>query len=166
MDELLYPGATERRRESRSAYQQGRTCFEKGQWKMAARHYAQAERKSGREDVYQQMYRSAHGLALVYAGDISGLNLCRHAASLETVNADVFLNLALAELRLQHRKRACEAVTRGLRLDARHAQLVALRNRMGTRRRPVLPFLKRDNLLNKWLGKATYKPPRRGPSSR
>jgi hypothetical protein len=166
MDELLYPGATERMREAREEYQLGRTFFEKKQWKTAARHFGQAERKSGRADVYQHLYRSCHGLALVYSGDVSGLNLCRNAAGLETVNAEVFLNLALAELRFQHRKQACRAVSRGLKLDPRHKQLVALRSKMGTRRPPCVPFLKRDNVLNKWLGKATYRNTRRRPLSR
>jgi tetratricopeptide (TPR) repeat protein len=157
MDELLYPGANERMREARKEYQLGRTFFEKGQWKSAARHFGQAERRSGREDVYQHLYRSCHGLSLVYCGDVSGLNLCRNAAGVETVHAEVFLNLALAELRLQHRKRACQAVSRGLKLDPRHKALLTLRRKMGIRRPPLLPFLKRDNPLNKWLGKATYR---------
>ena len=157
MDELLYPGATARMREAREEYQLGRAFFDKKQWKTAARHFAQAERRSGREDVYQHLYRSCHGLSLVYCGDVSGLNLCRHAAGVETVNAEVFLNLALAELKFQHRKRACQAVSRGLSLDPRHKKLLRLRNKMGMRRQPCLPFLKRDNVLNKWLGKATYR---------
>ena len=54
MDELLYPGATARMREARGEYQLGRAFFEKKQWKAAARHFGQAERKSGREDVAQR----------------------------------------------------------------------------------------------------------------
>ena len=166
MDELLYPGANARMREARREYQLGRSFFEKGQWKSAARHFGEAERRSGREDVYLHLYRSWHGLSLVYCGDVSGLNLCRNAARLETVHADVFLNLALAELKLQHRKRACQAVSLGLKLDARHKPLLALRRRMGVRRPLLLPFLKRDNLLNKWLGKATYRSGRRDSAGR
>jgi hypothetical protein len=166
MDELLYPGLSARMREAREEYQLGRAFFDKKQWKTAARHFGQAERRSGREDVNQHLYRSFHGLALVYCGDVSGLNLCRHAAGVETVHAEVFLNLALAEVKFQHRKRACQAVSHGLNLDPRHEKLLVLRSRMGVRRRPSLPFLKRDNVLNKWLGKATYRSARRGPPSR
>ena len=166
MDELLYPGANERMREAREEYKLGRAFFDKKQWKTAARHFGQAERKSGREDVYQHLYRSCYGLSLVYCGDVSGLNLCRNAAGMERVHAEVFLNLALAELKFQHRKRACQAVSKGLNLDPRHKQLVALRSKMGIRRRPCLPFLRRENLLNKWLGKVTYRGARRGSASR
>ncbi|MGD2075276.1 MAG: hypothetical protein PVI91_12560 [Gammaproteobacteria bacterium] len=166
MDELLYPGANERMREARTEYRLGRSFFDKGRWKSAASHFGQAERISGREDVYRQLYRSCHGLSLIYAGDVSGLNLCRNAAGLETVHAAVFLNLALAELRLHHRKRACQAVSRGLKVDPRHKELLALRRKMGVRRPPFIPFLKRDNLLNKWLGKATYRSARRGSTPR
>ncbi len=162
MDELLYPGAAERMRKAREEYLLGQAFFDKKQWKMAARHFGQAERKAGREDVSQYLYRSCHGLSLVCCGDVSGLNLCRHAASMETVQADSFLNLALAELKFQHRKRACRAISQGLRLHPRHKQLLKLRSKLGVRRQPPLPFLKRANVLNKWLGKAPYRGGRRG----
>jgi hypothetical protein len=92
----------------------------------------------------------------VYGGDSSGLNLCRHAAAAETLQARVFVNLALAELKLNHRKRACLAVSAGLRVDRSDPGLLRLRDRMGVRRAPVVPFLKRDNLLNRWLGRYTW----------
>jgi len=37
---------------------------------------------------------------------------------------------------------------------------------MGVRRNPCLPFLRRENLLNKWLGKATYRKVGQGSASR
>ena len=88
MDELLYPGAEARMREAREEYQLGRAFFDKNQWKTAARHFAQAERRSGHQDQFQHLYRSCHGLSLIYSGDVSGLNLCRHAAGMERVEQD------------------------------------------------------------------------------
>ena len=66
------------------------------------------------------------------------------------------LSAATAELKLRHRKRACSAVKLGLKLDPRDTDLIGLRTRMGSRRKPCLQFLSRDNLLNKWLGRVTY----------
>jgi len=165
MDGSETPFAQERAQQVQQEYQLGLEFFRKQHWKTAARHFGLADQKSGRHDVHQHLYRSYHGLSLVYCGDVSGLNLCRHAAAKETLQATVFRNLALAEIRFRHRKRACAAVRLGLQLDPAHAGLLQLRCDMGVRRNPCLPFLRRENLLNKWLGKATYRNVRRGLAS-
>ena len=162
MEQSAYPDNQARIRQARQECELGRQFFKKNQWKIAARHFAVAEQMSGRNDIHKYLYRSYHGLSLVNCGDFSGLNLCRNAASMETIDAEVFLNLALAELKMNHRKRACDAVSLGLEIDPRHADLLKLRRTMGMRRKPVVPFLKRENPLNKWLGKATYRHNRRG----
>lgn len=164
MEASKNPVLSERMLQARNEYQLGLAFFGKKQWKTAARHFRLADERSPRSDNAAHLYRSYHGLALMYCGDVSGLNLCRNAAGRETLQADVFLNLALAELHLGHRKRACSAITQGLNLDGRHAALLKLRSRMGVRRQPCVRFLKRDNPLNRWLGKVTYRHARRsGP---
>jgi len=137
-------------------YQIGLAFFDKKQWKTAVRHFSQADRNTHRHDDNYHLYTSYHGLALVCCGDVSGLNFCRHAAAAETIKATVFQNLALAELYFNHRRRACDAVSTGLKIDSRHAGLLKMRNRMGVRRRPCVSFLKRSNPFNKWLGRMTY----------
>ena len=166
MDGSETPFAQDRAQQVQQEYQLGLAFFRKRHWKTAARHFGLADQKSGRHDVRQHLYRSYHGLSLVYCGDVSGLNLCRHAAAKEAIKATVFYNLALAEIRFRHRKRACTAVRRGLELNPAHAGLLKLRREMGVRRDPCLPFLRRDNLLNKWLGKATYRRVAGGGASR
>ena len=153
-----YPDNTGRRQASHEEYLLGLEFFKSRKWKVAARHFALAEQTSSCDDVYMHLYMSYQGLSLVLSGDISGLNLCRHAASMETIQATVFQNLALAELRLKHRRRAYSAVRLGLGIDPQHAGLLGLRTKMGVRRRPALVFLSRSNPLNKWLGRLTYQP--------
>jgi len=123
---------------------------------MAALHFGQADQKAGHDDVYMHLCMSYQGLCQLLSGDSSGLNLCRYAASMETLQPAVFLNLAIAELKLRHRKRACSALRLGLGLDPEHTGLLKLRTRIGVRRSPCLKFLSRNNLLNKWLGRITY----------
>ena len=77
---------------------------------MAALHFGQADQKAGHDDVYMHLYMSYQGLCLLLSGDSSGLNLCRYAASMETLQPAVFLHLAIAGLKLRHRKRACSAL--------------------------------------------------------
>ncbi|HFD78896.1 MAG TPA: hypothetical protein ENK05_00705 [Gammaproteobacteria bacterium] len=145
---------------ARAEYQLGLNFFRRKQWKTAARHFGLAEQKAGRHDIHRNLYMSYHGLSLLYSGDVSGLNLCRHAAAHETIEATVCQNLVLAEIRFHHRKRACDAIALGLGIDPAHRGLLKLRRKLGVRRRPCIPFLRRENLLNKWLGKATYRPAR------
>ncbi len=152
----VYPTSDTRRREAQDEYQMGLAFYRKKQWKTAARHFGQADKKAGHDDLFMHLYMSYQGLCQVLSGDISGLNLCRYAASMETLQPDVFRNLAIAELKLRHRKRACSAIRLGLGLDPKHAGLLKLRAGIGVRRRPPVQFLSRDNLLNKWLGRITH----------
>jgi hypothetical protein len=161
MDDKPYIPTTAKAREARAEYLLGLEFYHKKQWKTASRHFGLANSKSPRDDVYKAVYMSYYGLSLLLSGDVSGLNLCRHAAGLEMIDADVFLNLALAELRRHNRRRACQALVRGLDVDPQHPGLQKLRKKMGYRRPPCIPFLNRNNPLNKWLGKATYRGPAR-----
>ncbi|MFN2309442.1 MAG: hypothetical protein ABR553_06865 [Gammaproteobacteria bacterium] len=111
--------------------------------------------------VYAPLYLSSLGLTQVLLMDVSGLNLCRRAAQEATRHGEVFENLARAELRLGHRRQACDALRRGLKLESTHAGLRELREEMGVRRPPILAFLDRDNPVNRFLGRLTYRP-RRG----
>ena len=150
------PTAGARSHAAREEYELGLAFYQKKRWKTAARHFAEADRRCGQDDISMHLYMSYHGLCLVRIGDISGLNLCRRAAMMETIQATVFLNLAMAELTLRHRKRACNAVKIGLSIDRAHLGLQKLRQIMGVRRTPCLPFLRRENLLNRWLGRYTW----------
>jgi len=152
----LYPTPGARVRVAREESNLGLAFYRKRQWKAASRHFAEANRKCGHNDVNVHLYMSYYGLCLVRSGDISGLNLCRRAALMETIQVTVFLNLAMAELKLKHRKRACGALKIGLSIDRSHPGLRRLREKMGVRRAPCLPFLKRDNALNRWLGRYTW----------
>jgi hypothetical protein len=156
MRESTHPLPGERVRAAREEYDLGLTFYHKKQWKTAARHFAEAERTCGHDDAYMHLYLSYQGLCQVSAGDVSGLNLCRRAAAMEAIQARVFLNLALAELRLNHRKCACSAVKTGLSIDPTDPNLLRLRDKMGVRRTPLLPFLKREHPLNRWLGRYTW----------
>ncbi len=151
-----YPDFAERRRQAHDEYLLGLEFYKKRQWKAAARHFSLAELKSSYDDTFMHLYMSYQGLCQLLGGDISGLNLCRHAASMETIQATVFQNLALAEMRLKHRKRACSAVKFGLDIDPHNSALIRMRQKMGLRRPPCVKFLKRNHLLNKWLGRLTY----------
>lgn len=166
MDTARKIAATERGGIAYGEYRLGLEFYKKKQWKSAARHFALADRKSCRGDENYLLYTSYHGLSLVYSGDVSGLNFCRNAAAAETIKVEVFRNLTLAELFLNHRRRAYNALVSGLKIDPQHAGLLRLKRKMGVRRQPSVPFLRRNNPLNKWLGQMTYKRANRTKSVR
>lgn len=147
-------------RTSRIELLNGERQMRNGDWSGALFHFRLAVRNSSRGDPMKNLYVSYEGLALVHVNDRKGVHLCRRAAVNETAFGDVFRNLARAELRLRNRKRACDAIQKGLAIDRSHAGLRELRQRMGVRRAPVLPFLSRNHFLNRVLGQITYRPGR------
>jgi hypothetical protein len=110
-------------------------------------------------DVNRDKYRSYEGLTRVCMGEKHAVELCREVAANAIRDVEVQYNLALAEFKLDNRRRAVLAVQRGLSIDAANAELLRLRALMGARRQPVISFLNRDNAINKWLGKLTYSKP-------
>src|SRR5436190_14503109 len=84
------------------------------------------------------------------------VELCRHALSREFVDPDLFADLGHVYVVAGMRRRALEAVNRGLAIDPQHARLITLRKEMGLRRRPVLGFLERGHPLNVFLGRLLH----------
>jgi tetratricopeptide (TPR) repeat protein len=62
-------------------------------------------------------------------------------------------NLAMVFLERGERRKAVETLNAGLRLQSNHKQINTILDRIGRRKRPVVPFLPRGNSLNIWLGK-------------
>lgn len=93
------------------------------------------------------------GLARVLTDDDSGLLMCRDAASNETTYGDVFLNAACAEWHSNQRKRAIDAVYKGLKIDSGHPQLNKVVAMLDSRKHRVVNFLDRNHIINKLLGR-------------
>lgn len=106
-------------------------------------------------DTYWSKYTSYYGLMAVLTEKKQAIDLCRQAAYREEHDPDVFLALALAERHLGNRMDALAAMRRGLMIAPNHAGLNRLSKVMGVRKRPVIPFLSRSNLLNQCLGRLT-----------
>jgi len=87
-----------------------------------------------------------------------GIRICRDALSRDSKEALLYLNLGKAYLHAGQRYEAVLTVRKGLRLRSPYRGLLTHFFRMvGVRRKPPLRFLKRDNPLNKYLGKLTWK---------
>ncbi|HUC44828.1 MAG TPA: hypothetical protein VMR65_12355 [Candidatus Sulfotelmatobacter sp.] len=126
------------------------------------------ERRLG-AGVPQARYMSWYGLTIALEAQRlrEGAALCRQAIALEFYNADLCWNYGRVLLAADDRRGAFDAFLKGLKVQKSHAGIQRELSRMGWRRRPVLPFLDRANLLNRMLGKLLHgATPVRGKTAR
>ena len=113
---------------------------------------------------------SSYGLCLaLHKGRIKeAAEFCWLGVEKDHFNPDAYYNMARVWMAGRSRRKAVEALEKGLALDSRHPGLLRLRAEFGSRRTPVIPFLHRDNPLNVSLGKVRKKmaAPKSGATSR
>jgi len=64
----------------------------------------------------------------------------------------LYLNLGRAYLAAGKKKEAWESFSRGIQIDGGNKDLSWEIKKLGTRRRPLVPFLRRSNPINKYVG--------------
>ena len=72
------------------------------------------------------------------------------------------LHLGKAHLKADRKEAAINAFREGLKLDSRNCELLSEINAIGSRKGPVISFLRRSNLINKYLGKLRHELQSRG----
>lgn len=95
-------------------------------------------------------------LALVQRKFKPAIELCRRAIDLEFYNGDHYANLTRVYIAAGNRKKALETVEAGLKLIPEHDELIKVRNSMGVRSRPTVPFLDRSHPINVTLGQSRH----------
>ena len=85
-------------------------------------------------------------------GKISyGLMLCNNAITVEPENPVHYLNLGKIYLKAGKRADAIETFRKGLSFGD-NAEIKRILDNLGPRKKPVFPFLPRNNFLNKYTG--------------
>ncbi len=84
------------------------------------------------------------------------VSLCNEALKKDPKNSLHFLNLGRVHLMANQKKDAIRIFSMGLRYGE-NKEIIAELRKFGRRRRPVIPFLERDNPVNRFLGKLTYR---------
>jgi tetratricopeptide (TPR) repeat protein len=95
-------------------------------------------------------------LALVNREYDRAIGLAEAALENDPERGSNFWNLAKIYIAAGERKRAVEIVDRGLELQPENERLLEIRNDLGKRARPPLPFLGRNNALNQAIGRRRY----------
>ena len=73
--------------------------------------------------------------------------------SQEFFNPELYHNLARLHLAFGFKAEAVRYLRRGLMIDPANASITESMRELGVRRRPPLGFLRRQNVLNRWLGR-------------
>ena len=95
-------------------------------------------------------------LALVRKEYKAAIDLCRRAMELEFYNGDHYANLARIYAAAGKRKKAVETAQEGLRVAPDNEYLHHVRDSLGVRASPAVPFLDRKNPINVSLGQARH----------
>lgn len=128
-----------------------------GDWEHGVSDLMTASQEGHRRDLPSPVY-SFLGYALARThGDIRrGIRFCKYSLKLEFYHPDNYLNLARTQILSGNRRSAKKAVDQGLGFDPQHPGLIELREELGDRRDPVLPFLGRRSLFNRILGRIRH----------
>jgi len=135
------------------SFDKGREALKAGDYRAAESKFNLAFQSIDEQHALYNRVASYLGMSQVLVSDLNGLLLCRDAASSETHDGDVFLNLACAEWHTENRGRAFDAIERGRKIDGKHEQLIRASLLLDTRRRNVIPPLPRNHFLNQLLGR-------------
>jgi hypothetical protein len=147
---------------AQASFEAGMAAFHRSDAAGAHAAFERAHRREPRDPRYMSWY----GLTLVVVERNSNLGvlLCDQALRAGGGDPDLLLNQARVHLALNQRERTVRAIQRGLELWPAHPGLQRARDCLGWRRRPVLPFLSRNALLNRWLGSLRHRVARRPAS--
>jgi hypothetical protein len=133
----------------------GLQAFRGGDLLAAHQHFERSHRADPREPRAMSWYGVT--LVVVERNITLGISFCDQALRGAPDDPELLLNLARAHLALNQRVRAAKAISRGLQARPGHAALLLARDELGTRRPPVIPFLSRDNPLNRVLGRLRHR---------
>jgi Flp pilus assembly protein TadD len=85
------------------------------------------------------------------------VELCKTALSLKRTDAQLYLNLAQVYVSAGRREDAVLTLDTAVSYCGTDARIRRMRGKLGKRGSPILPFLERENFLNRSLGKLRHR---------
>lgn len=128
----------------------GDEAYERGDRIAAHAAYREAQRFDGNSP--QVLSRLGLTLTLIARDELKGVAFCEEAIRRGGEDPDALWRLSVVYLATFRKERAIQTLRRGLRIDPRHHRLLATIDGLNLRRKPVIPFLSRNNFLNRVLG--------------
>lgn len=144
--------------ETAEAFREAILACRAEQWRQGLDLLTRVAQQAERRGNLPGAFYSYLGLAMarVEGRRQEGMQLCRHALDSEPKEVDNHINMAMMYLLVGRRHSAFVVVEKARRRFPDHARLIALHERLGVRRPPVLGFMPRGNPLNIVLGRARH----------
>jgi len=135
--------------ESRDLFRRAEIQINRGKFREASALLTHVLKISPENPVYV----SHLGYCIGMLGNIEeGVKMCRRATQMAPAIPIVLVNLGRILIETGRRQEARELFTQAYRIDNTHSPAALELSRLGVRKQPVLPFLGRGNILNKYLG--------------
>jgi hypothetical protein len=137
----------------------GRDFARKGQFALANEFLSEyCTRAVKEEKPISGVILAAYGLAVGMTTDVKeGIEICHRALNADRRNPEIYLNIARLQIQAGSRKKAVEAIERGLSFSSQHRELHALQKQIGQRQQLPVPFLSRNSPVNVKLGKLFHR---------
>jgi Flp pilus assembly protein TadD len=140
--------------ESRDLFRRAEIQINRGRYREASSLLTHALKISPDNPIYV----SHLGYCIGMLGNIEGgEKMCRRAAQLAPAVPIVLVNLGKILVDTGRRQEARKLFAQAYRIDNTHSPAALELSRLGVRRQPVIPFLDRGNVLNKYLGKLRHR---------
>jgi tetratricopeptide (TPR) repeat protein len=151
-------------RESLEIIQRGIAAVRRDEYLLGFTILAEAYRDNVENKVADGLSYYGLCLALVEKKFKPAIELCKRAIELQFYHPEHYVNLARVYVATGNRRKALGVLEEGLRVLPDDENIVRLRREMGIRSRPAIPFLSRDHVLNRMLGRARHA--RKGQAAR
>jgi tetratricopeptide (TPR) repeat protein len=127
-------------------------------WRLGYEILTRLAPQAGPKDTLPGVFYSYLGVAVARCEGRrhDGVELARYALRLQPREPDNYCNMALLSIMLGRRSEALRWIEKGLRYEPRHRRLLEVRESLGVRRRPPVPFLPRANPVNVLLGQLRH----------
>ena len=134
--------------------EEGAALLEQGDAKRALEHFQSVHDN----DPGHARSRSYYGLCLALAEHRfeKSVELCRSAVKQEFFNPELYVNVAQLNLAFGFKAESLRYLRRAQMIDPGSPEVRRLLDELGPRARPVLRFLPRGHLLNRWLGSGRH----------
>jgi len=146
--------ALSQERDPEKLFNLGLSCYRQKKLPEAKRLFMRACEFKDNEPRYNSYYGLL--LALVERKMKYAEQLCQSAIK-PGATSDIYYNLGRVYQMQGQRLKALKNFQKGLQIDCNNADIHRELENMGTRRKPVFPFLSRGNLLNRFVGRIRNK---------
>jgi tetratricopeptide (TPR) repeat protein len=137
-------------RESQGLFELGLNAFKRGNFLEALKFFE----RSIKTDPDNPVCQSYIGVCIAYerGAVVQGIKMCEQALKKEPQITDSYCNLGKVYLRSGNNFKAIEVFREGLRIDRENREIIQELQALGLRKKLIVSFLSRNNVVNKYLG--------------